>query len=259
MLDGAAAQRITLARRTVGVGDELGHQQQADALHAGRRIRQARQHQVHDVLAHVMLAAGDEDLAAADPEAAVRLRFCLGAQQRQVGTGLGLSQAHGAAPLAADQLRQIGILQFVAAVLVQRQHRTFGQAGVNAKRQRRRHQHFVEIAGHQLRKALAAVFARPGHARPAVIDVLLVGLDEALRGFHLAVFQGHAFLVAVAIERGNLAAGVARRLFQHAVDQFAIQTVAQQLAMAGSIEQLVQYETHVTQGRLVFHAQASFL
>ncbi len=259
VFDGAAGQRVAYPRRAIGISDELGHQQQADALHPSRRIRQARQHQVHDVLAHVVLAAGDEDLAAADPVAAVRLRFCLGAQQRQVGPRLRFGQAHGAAPLAADQLRQIDILQFVAAVLVQRQHRAFGQAGINAKRQRRSHQHLVEVAGHQLRKALAAVFARPGHARPAVVDVLLVGLDEALRGFHLAVFQGHAFLVAVAIERGDLAAGVARRLFQHAVDQLAIQTVAQQLAMAGSIEQLVQYETHVTQGRLVFHAQASFL
>jgi len=117
----------------------------------------------------------------------------------------------------------------------------------------------VEVAGHQLREALAAVFGRPGHARPAVVDVLLVGLDEALRRAHFAVFQGHAFFVAVAIERRDLAAGVARSFFQHTVDQLAVQAVAEQFAMAGGVEQLVQHEAHVTQGSLVFHAHASFL
>jgi len=148
VLDGAAAQRVALARRAVGIGDELGHQEQADAFDAGRRIRQARQHQVHDVLAHVVLATGDEDLAAADLVAAVRLRLGTGAQQREVGAGLRLGEAHGAAPTAADQLLQIGILQFIAAVLVQRQHRALGQAGIDAKGQRRTHQHLVEVAGH---------------------------------------------------------------------------------------------------------------
>ncbi len=259
VLDGAAAQRVALARRAIGIGDELGHQQQADAFHPGRRIRQARQHQMHDVLAHVVLAAGDEDLAAADLVATVRLRLGAGAQQGEVGARLRLCQAHGAAPAAADQLLQIGILQFIAAVLVQRQHRALGQAGIDAKGQRRAHQHLVEVAGHQLREALAAVFGRPGHARPAVVDVLLVGLDEALRRAHFAVFQGHAFFVAVAIERRDLAAGVARSFFQHTVDQLAVQAVAEQFAMAGGVEQLVQHEAHVTQGSLVFHAHASFL
>ncbi len=39
VLDGTAGQRVTLARRTVSAGDELGHQQQADAFNAGRCIR----------------------------------------------------------------------------------------------------------------------------------------------------------------------------------------------------------------------------
>ena len=259
VLDGAAGKRVALAGRTIGLGDELGYQQEADALHPGRCIRQACQHQVHDVLAHVVLATGDEDLAAADLIAAVRLGLGLGPQQRKIGAGLRLGQAHGAAPAAADQLLQISVLQLVAAVLVQRQHRAFGEARVDAERQRSAHQHFVEVTGDQLREALATVLGRPGHARPAVVDVLPVGLDEALRGAHLAFFQGHALFVAVAIERCDFAAGVARRFFQHAVDQLTVQAVAEQLAMSAGVEQLVQYETHVTQGGLVLHAQASFL
>ncbi len=50
----------------LGVGQELRHDEQRDALGALRRVRQARQHEVDDVLGHVVLAAGDEDLGAGD-------------------------------------------------------------------------------------------------------------------------------------------------------------------------------------------------
>jgi hypothetical protein len=40
----------------VGVGRNFGTTEQADALDAGRRVRQARQHQVDDVLGQIMLA-----------------------------------------------------------------------------------------------------------------------------------------------------------------------------------------------------------
>ena len=44
----------------------FGHDEQADALHALGRAGHARQHQVDDVLGHVVLAVGDEDLGAED-------------------------------------------------------------------------------------------------------------------------------------------------------------------------------------------------
>ena len=55
---------VALAERAVGVDHELGHDEQRDALAAGRRVGQARQHQVDDVLGQVVLAGGDEDLLA---------------------------------------------------------------------------------------------------------------------------------------------------------------------------------------------------
>ena len=54
---------------------ELGHHEQADALHALGRAGHARQHQVDDVLGHVVLAVGDEDLGAEDLVGAVGLRL----------------------------------------------------------------------------------------------------------------------------------------------------------------------------------------
>ena len=198
-----------------------------------------------DVFRQILLAAADKDLAAADLVAAIGLRLGAGAQQGQVGAGLRFGQAHGAGPLAADQLAQVLLLQRFAAVLVQRQHGALGQPGVDAEGQRRAHQHFVEGEGHQLRKALAAIFHRPGHARPAVVHVLPVGLGKAPGRADLAILQTAALFVAVAIERRDLARGEGRRLFQHAVDQLAIQAVAQTLAVAGGVEQFVQHEAHI--------------
>jgi hypothetical protein len=57
-----------------------------DALDALGRARHARQHQVDDVLGHVVLAVGDEDLRAEEPVGAVGLRLGPGAHLRQVAS-----------------------------------------------------------------------------------------------------------------------------------------------------------------------------
>ena len=57
-----AVHVVARAQRAVRVDQELRHDEQRDALHALGRIGRARQHQVHDVLGHVVLAVGDEDL-----------------------------------------------------------------------------------------------------------------------------------------------------------------------------------------------------
>jgi hypothetical protein len=43
----------------------------------------------------IVLAAGDEDLGAADAEAAIGLRLGACLQEAEVGTGMGFGQAHG--------------------------------------------------------------------------------------------------------------------------------------------------------------------
>ncbi|MDT4826147.1 hypothetical protein FQZ97_594480 [compost metagenome] len=257
VLDGAAGQRVLRAQAAVSVDDEFRHQQQADALHPGRRVGQTGEHQVDDVVGEVLLAAADEDLAAADGVAAVGLRFGAGAQQREVGAGLRLGEAHGAGPFAADHLGQVALLEFVAAVLVQGQHGALGEPGVDAEGQRGGHQHLVEARRDQLREALAAELQRAVHARPAVVDELPVGFAEAVRGGHLAVLEHAALFVGVAIQRRDHLAGVARGFFQHAVDQLAVEAVAERGAVGGDVEQFVEDEAHVAQGGLVAHARPS--
>ncbi|MNJ35874.1 hypothetical protein D3C77_306400 [compost metagenome] len=252
-----AAQGIALAEGAVGIHQHLGHQEQADALDPGRCLGQARQHQVDNVGAQVLLAAADENLAAAELVAAVGLGQGTGTQQGQVGAGLGFGEAHGAGPFAADQLRQVALLELGAAVALQRQHRAFGEPGIDSERQRRSHQHLVKTGRDHLRETLAAEFQRPGHARPTLLDVQLVGLTKAIRGSHLAVLQTAALLVAVAIERRHHFGGKACGFFEHAIDGFAVQAIAQLLAMATGIEQLVQHETHFAQRCLVTHTRPS--
>ncbi|MNI78411.1 hypothetical protein D3C73_1347830 [compost metagenome] len=135
MFQRAATQRVALPGRTIGVDQPLGHQEQADALDARGGVGQSGEHQVNDVVAEVLFAAADENLAAAELVAAVGLRLGAGAQQCQVGSGLGLGEAHGAGPLAADQWRQITLFERVSAMAMQGQDRAFGQPGIDPERQ----------------------------------------------------------------------------------------------------------------------------
>jgi hypothetical protein len=112
----AAFDAVALPRLAVRVGQELRHDEQRNALGAGRSVRQARQHQVHDVVRQIVFASGDENLAAADVIGAVSLRLGLAAQQSQIGAAMRLGQTHGAGPFAGHQLGQVQLLQLGRAV-----------------------------------------------------------------------------------------------------------------------------------------------
>jgi len=58
----------------------LGHSEQADSAHASRRVRQAGQHHVHDVLAQFVVAGRNPHLRAFDTVAALPVRNRPGTQ-----------------------------------------------------------------------------------------------------------------------------------------------------------------------------------
>ena len=120
LLDRAAGDAVAFAERAVVLDRELRHHEQRDALGAGGRAFDARQHEVHDVLGEIVLAGGDENLGAGDLVAAVGLLHRLGAQQAEVGAAMRLGQIHGAGPFAAHHLGQIFRLQLGRGVLEQR-------------------------------------------------------------------------------------------------------------------------------------------
>ena len=95
-LEGTAAQAIALAKGAVFVDCKLGHQKQGNPLGALGRIRQLRQHQVDDVLRHVVLAPGNENLGARYTEGAIAIRLGLGADNPQIRARMRFRQVHSA-------------------------------------------------------------------------------------------------------------------------------------------------------------------
>ncbi len=120
VLDAHAVHVVALAQRAVLADQELRHHEQADALHALGRAGHAGQHEVHDVLGHVVLTVGDEDLGAEHLVGAVGLRLGAAAHHGEVAAGLRLGEVHRAGPLAAHQLLEVHRLELVGAGREQR-------------------------------------------------------------------------------------------------------------------------------------------
>ena len=103
---------VQLCGLAVGAHQPFGHDEKRDALRAGWASGDPRQYGVNDVVRHVVVAPGDEDLGPPDQIGTVRPGDGLGVQSADVGTRMGLGQVHGSRPLAGDQFLQIRLLLF---------------------------------------------------------------------------------------------------------------------------------------------------
>jgi hypothetical protein len=155
LLDAVAEDRVASTVR-----QDLGHDGQRQAPRAGRRIGQAAQHQVHDVVGEVLVAAADEDLLARHLHGHAVGRFALGvgacAHQAQVAAGLGFGQVHGGQPFAARHLLQVQRLQRRRAVALDDLVGAVQQPGVHGPGMVGRGQHLEQRRVQQLWQALAA-------------------------------------------------------------------------------------------------------
>ena len=201
VLDRHAAHVVARARAAVVVEQELRYQEQRDALHAGGRVGQPREHEVHDVLGHVVLTVRDEDLLAVEAVAAGAVGLGAGADESQVRPGLRLGQVHGAGPAAFDQVRQVALPLLVGAAEQQRLDRAAGQQRAQRERQVGAHHHLLDRARHQLRQALAPVLRRKLESVPPAGDELRIGFLGTRRRRHLAVAPGAAAPVAFGVDR----------------------------------------------------------
>ena len=206
-----------------------------------------------DVLAQVLLAAGDEDLGAGEPVAPVAGRLGAGAQQSEIGAAVRFGEAHDAGPGAVDELRQIAPAQVVAAVLVERDAGAVGQSLVERERHVRRLQHLLDEYAEGVGQPLTAELRIAGQSAPAAFDVGAVCVAEPGRGTHLSVVERAAFLVADPVERKHHVLAELRRLFEHRVDQvpcrFLVSGQRRELPLGA--EKLVQHELHVPQRGLI--------
>src|SRR5690554_2110533 len=260
-LDGTTAELVALAQGTVVIHHELGYQEQGNALRTFGGVRQLGQHQMDDVLSHVVLAPGNEDLGTGDVEGAVVVRLGLGTDNAQVGTRVRLGQVHGAGPYAGVHVRQVFLFQFLAAVGIQ------GQAGIGGEHrgQAEGHvgalHHFFKL-GHQcFRHAHTAEIGVAAEAIPATFHDGLVGFFETFRSGNFAFVPLTALLVRFAVQGGQHATGDFARFFKDRVCGVGIYVfcnLGQRRPECGRVEYFVQNETHVTKGCLIIsHVQLS--
>jgi hypothetical protein len=237
----------------ISIRHELRNDKQRDAFGASRCVRQAGQHDVDDVVGHVVFTGRDEDLGAGDFVGTVGLRFGLGTQHAQVGAAVRFGQAHGAGPFAGDQFGQIGFLLLWRAVLGDGVHRAVRQAWVHAPRPVGFANHFAYRQTQRFRQALAAVLDVVSQAWPAAFDELLVSLFEARRGFHAGLAPGATFEVAHAVQRCQYLLTKLGAFFENGVNHVRSCVCASRKALIVRFvaEQLVTNEANITQGGLV--------
>ena len=77
----------------------------------------------------------------------------------------------------------------------------------------------LDREAYRVRQALAAILRRAAKARPACLNVEIVGFLEARGRADNAVFKGAAFGVALLVERLQNRLAKLRRLFENAGDQ----------------------------------------
>ena len=254
VLDRHAVHVVAFAQRAVVTHHELRHDEQRNPLHARGRVRRTRQHEVDDVLGHVVLTVGDEDLGAENLVGAVALRHGARAHGGEVGTGLRLRQVHRAGPLAGDQGLDEARLLLGGTGRQQRFDGAVRQQADEGERDVRAVEHLDARRGDELGQALAAEFRRVLHALPAGVRETAERFLESLRRRDLAVVPVTRLLVAGMIQWGDDFAAELRVLFQHGLDGVGRRVFAAgQLIDLGQVGQFVHDEQHVLQRGLIGH------
>ena len=218
VLDRMGAGVIALTERAVGVEQKLGYQKERNALCSRRRVGEPRQNHMNDVVGEIVLAIGDEDLLSGDAVTAVRRALGLGAQRAEVRAGLRLGELHGAHPFARNQLRQIGALEFVAAVRRQRINRRHGENRAETEGHGRRIPHFDAGGVERMRQVLAAPLRGRGERVPARLRPGAVGLLPSRCGGDHAILEPRAIAIADCIEGAENIVGELARFREHRLD-----------------------------------------
>jgi hypothetical protein len=228
--------------------EELRHDEERDALDALGPAGDLRQHEMDDVLGHVVVARGDEDLLTRHAVGAIGLRFGLRAHQAEIGAAMGLGQVHRAGPVAGHHLgKPLGFL-FVGAVRDDRRGRAVGQALVHGEGLVGGREHLAHRRVHQVGQALSAEFLRHVDRGPGVFLHLLEGVLEARRRVDDAVFEAAALGVADRVQRcQNLGADLAG-LFEDGGGEVAVEIGVTGDPGIGDLQDIVQNVLHVLGG-----------
>ena len=205
------AQRRSLrcAERSVGVDEEFRRKEQRKAARARRRAGQPGENEMDDILGHVVLAIGDEDLLAEQPIGSILGAFRPGSHGAEIGACLRLGQVHGPGPPPADHRREIDVGEFARAMRLQGADGALGQERAEREGHRGAVPDFGAGDVDEMGQAHAAELGRRGDAVPARLRPAPVDVGEAGRRRHHAVLVTRAGKIAGAVERRDFLGGEA--------------------------------------------------
>ena len=252
-LDGRAADPIACTGLAVRIRQELGHDEHGDALGAPRSIGQACKHEMDDVVGEIVLAGGNEDLGARDPEAAVRVGLGFRPHQADVGTTVRLREAHGARPVAGEKRPQPRLLLLWRAMCFERIDGAMGERRVHAPGDIGRGGEFLDKRAHARRQALATVVRVAGHRRPAAFDVGSISLSETSGRRYHPVLVATAFGITRRIQRLKFLLREPADFLEDTVEQIRGDRLdpRQALVMRAEVEDIVHKKAHVAQRRTI--------
>ena len=112
--DASTLDIVLFAEATVGIDEEFGDEEEADALCASGCAGCSGEDGVDDIVGGIVIAAGDEDLCALD-EVVVILGGGHRGQRADIATCVGFGEAHGASPLACVHFFAVGFFHLFGA------------------------------------------------------------------------------------------------------------------------------------------------
>ena len=118
---------IGLTERAIRVHADLRHDEERDARHAGRRIREFGEHQVNDVLRDVLITARDPHFVAAEPIGPVALRYRAAPDVTERRADIGLGETHRTEVAALIEGRHIKSFLLCGAVRIEQIRGRLGQ------------------------------------------------------------------------------------------------------------------------------------
>ena len=174
-----------------------GAQEQRQPLHPV--VRGAGKDEVQDPRAHVLIAARDEDLLAADLPMVACPRGPA-ANSGKVRASAGFRQAHGGQRLARCKARDMARLLVFRAEAGQHAHRAGHEPRDHLQGMVRAGKDLGRDRQHERPHALPAMVLGRGEAGPALFGISAVDPGEAIGHPHAAIFQPAALPVARFIE-----------------------------------------------------------
>mmetsp|Transcript_8333 Transcript_8333/g.14834 ORF Transcript_8333/g.14834 Transcript_8333/m.14834 type:complete len:473 (-) Transcript_8333:23-1441(-) len=263
VLDTAHSGTVELVSQgSVVIDLELGYSKEGDTLDAGGCIRETRENTVYNVVHHVVLTAGDENLSTGDLVLAVVGGDGLGGNLGKIRTTVGLSEAHGTGPLAANELLEVLALYKVITMGQEGVDGTLGEAGKHGPGPVGSGGDLTLKEGERGGEALAAPLLREAESLPSTFNKGLVCLFESRRGL-----DGVRALLLASNAVGRFVARVqfvlskASRLLKNHVYHVGGGALASSLGHLLVVllraTHLVELEFHVAQGCCVRHGASA--